>query len=539
MKKQLHFYLIAIMLTFGFNVGAQVMDADYFNFKTSATSDWSYTNSGVITFAEVSEDIATASSGKCMKFEVKHDMTSDDKKQVATSNLNKGGTLTLVEGKTYKLSLRVFLGEGADKAYFSKVSCAMKKSSGGTGYMNFPALNVTSSRGVWQELESSFTYAGTDNEVDQEVSSTLVINLNQTTLTGSEDGLMYIDDILIEEVIPDETVTFLIQDTEGNPIESANVTINGETLSSPKSTDDVPTTGIVEFNVPQGTYTVAIARNAYDLNIIEDFVVSDNMPQEVVTLQAGKSAQIIVEAKDATGEVLKGAMVISKDKNGVEVYVKETNNGAGRVWIGGLGEDTYTYELFGTNTLSGTVDFTATNRTVRVQESMYNVNLAVINYDSGIDIKTAIVSLTDGAGNDVSLTQVDAEFYHNGDALTPGTFSYTVNADGFNEATGSFVLADMNNIDLRYIKLEETSTNISNPSDFDHAVYPNPATSVVNVAAPAGSVVSFYSISGNKAKVINTTSELTSISVTDLAKGLYIVEIVSEGSKIIEKIQIQ
>lgn len=530
MKKHLHILLVFIMVPLMGNLSAQIMDADYFNFTTSVTGDWSYTNAGTVTFAEVSEDLTSASSGKCMKFAVKHDMTTADKKQVATSNINKGGTLTLEEGKSYKLSLRVYLEDAADKAYFTKISCAMKKSSGDNGYMNFPALIVpTSAKGMWQELESGFVYNGTDNTADQLVSSVLVMNLNQSTLTGSIDGLMYIDDIVIEEVIPDEIINVYVEDDVATPLESVNVTVNGETFTTAAN-------GIAEVSVPQGLHTFVTTKNAYAMDIREVNVQSSS--QINITLNAAQSAQIVLTAKNTAGNNLSSTMVIAKDENENVVLAKETNNG-GKVWISGLEEGIYTYEIFGSETLRGVVNFTGRNRNLLVNEGEYNLNLAVVDATTGIDIEDATFVLTDPSVNELNMVQNKAEFVFQGADLTPGTYTYTVNAAGYKEKVGTLEVDDLLNIDINYVRLETTSTDISKPSVDLYKVYPNPATSIVNVVAPLGSVVSFYSISGNKAKVINITSELATISVTDLAKGFYLVEILSEGSKVIEKIQIQ
>ncbi|WP_282036379.1 T9SS type A sorting domain-containing protein [Saccharicrinis aurantiacus] len=536
MKKQLHFYLIAIMLTFGFNVGAQnLIDDNFYSFEVrndgnafdtdsdaGQTGKWGTKISTITLDANFTiVETMSVSGDNSLKYEIQSTETTNTIYTVRDNDYTSGtpvSTLTAIVGGTYDVNMKVFIDGTVTAGTFQ-----LRINDGTSNTTILPFAFADLETGKWVEVS---------HEVDlSDLSANGDANLQVRMVKVSGTGSIYLDDIVITEAALEYDVDFLVKNESGSAIKSANITVDDATYS----TDD---NGLVTVSMYEGDNSVVIARTGYAM----DYQVI-NVPVAGavdVVLKSAASAQIVVNATDASDQVLGGKLVIAKDINDKTVFAKATNNAAGRAWIAGLEAGTYTYEFQGTNTLTGTTEFTARNRNLMIKEGGYNINLAVVaDNDLNTDITDATVVLTDGAGGSVALTQNNSEFYYQGNSVTSGTFNYAVNALGYKEATGSFVLTDINNIDLRYIKLEETSTNIGNPSDFEHAVYPNPATSVVNVAAPAGSVVSFYSISGNKAKVINTTSELTSISVTDLAKGLYILEIVSEGSKIIEKIQIQ
>ena len=58
------------------------------------------------------------------------------------------------------------------------------------------------------------------------------------------------------------------------------------------------------------------------------------------------------------------------------------------------------------------------------------------------------------------------------------------------------------------------------------AVYPNPVSDVLNISAPEGSLVKIYNSLGVVVKTVNGTN---SLSVSDLAAGLYVVKITKDG----------
>lgn len=58
------------------------------------------------------------------------------------------------------------------------------------------------------------------------------------------------------------------------------------------------------------------------------------------------------------------------------------------------------------------------------------------------------------------------------------------------------------------------------------AVYPNPVSDVLNISAPEGSLVKIYNSLGVVVKTVNGTN---SVSVSDLAAGLYVVKITKDG----------
>lgn len=80
----------------------------------------------------------------------------------------------------------------------------------------------------------------------------------------------------------------------------------------------------------------------------------------------------------------------------------------------------------------------------------------------------------------------------------------------------------------------DLATSIARGEAFKIKVYPNPATSVINIDAPQGSDVSIYNLAGNKVKIV----ENSTASVDDLPAGIYIVKIAYQGESVIKKIQV-
>ncbi len=72
-------------------------------------------------------------------------------------------------------------------------------------------------------------------------------------------------------------------------------------------------------------------------------------------------------------------------------------------------------------------------------------------------------------------------------------------------------------------------------------VYPNPATSEVNIELPVNDVrydISFYSMQGQNMKSLSTMKRLTRINVSELSPGMYMIKIKVLGIEIIKQLEI-
>lgn len=71
------------------------------------------------------------------------------------------------------------------------------------------------------------------------------------------------------------------------------------------------------------------------------------------------------------------------------------------------------------------------------------------------------------------------------------------------------------------------------------SIYPNPANELLKIACPEGSSVGVYNLLGAKLKAVDKASKNIQMEISDLASGLYIVKVESEGKFYSKKIQIK
>jgi hypothetical protein len=86
-------------------------------------------------------------------------------------------------------------------------------------------------------------------------------------------------------------------------------------------------------------------------------------------------------------------------------------------------------------------------------------------------------------------------------------------------------------------------TAISQYTDnIEVTVFPNPATDFIRVSIAADNVdanINIYNVAGKLVKTLSTNSQLTNISVSELPKGLYFVNIQNDKTNLVNKIIVQ
>lgn len=84
-----------------------------------------------------------------------------------------------------------------------------------------------------------------------------------------------------------------------------------------------------------------------------------------------------------------------------------------------------------------------------------------------------------------------------------------------------------------------TPTSIVRASGSDFKLYPNPASSVLFVEATEGSVIEICNIAGSVVKTQVAQSAKQQISLTDLAKGMYVVNVKNNGTAVTQKLLVK
>ena len=82
------------------------------------------------------------------------------------------------------------------------------------------------------------------------------------------------------------------------------------------------------------------------------------------------------------------------------------------------------------------------------------------------------------------------------------------------------------------------TTDIEEVAEGEVNVYPNPATTVINIDNAEGAQISVYDLSGRMVSSVNSASANQTIDASNLAKGMYIVRIANGNNVITKKVNV-
>lgn len=88
------------------------------------------------------------------------------------------------------------------------------------------------------------------------------------------------------------------------------------------------------------------------------------------------------------------------------------------------------------------------------------------------------------------------------------------------------------------ITVTRGATGINEVAEGEVNVYPNPATTVINIDNAEGAQISVYDLSGRMVSNVNSASANQTIDASNLAKGMYIVRIVNGDNVITKKVNV-
>ena len=86
--------------------------------------------------------------------------------------------------------------------------------------------------------------------------------------------------------------------------------------------------------------------------------------------------------------------------------------------------------------------------------------------------------------------------------------------------------------------IDNTNINEINANNKESQIYPNPTSNLINIDNAANSNIEIYNILGEKVKTVANSMDKTSIDVSDLNNGMYIIKIQNGNSIETKKIQI-
>jgi hypothetical protein len=155
---------------------------------------------------------------------------------------------------------------------------------------------------------------------------------------------------------------------------------------------------------------------------------------------------------------------------------------------------------------------------------------------------SALVSLGEAdlavAGFDELLTITQEKLVNPSTVTKWGAYNYNLNKSKKVRVAGSAMIDAYTNMNQIITDLLLSTPEVaSNDTQLDNVkVYPNPTTGIVKIQNVENATINVYSLTGNLVETIVSNTVNTTINLSDLAKGTYLVQIVNENEVVTKKI---
>ncbi|MFW5757350.1 MAG: C25 family cysteine peptidase [Bacteroidota bacterium] len=238
--------------------------------------------------------------------------------------------------------------------------------------------------------------------------------------SGSDTEYNYVNNnswkMIVHFTQPVYTVDFVVEDTEGNALSDAQITLNGSTYPD----------GMYQFeNILNGDYDYEVSKYAYT-SAQGNFTVDGEDIVVTVILEELPTYQVVFTVEDTQGNQISDA-VISVNGNEYD---------PGQYTIDYLVADTYEYEISkdGFHPVNGQFEIVDQNITLSEQiQQLYSVTFDVTDGEN--EITNASITFNDET--------LPAGIY-TVENLLPGEYNYSVNLDEYFETQGSITISDQN-----------------------------------------------------------------------------------------------
>ena len=493
------------------------------------------TGSIIVSGSNVTEDVALTQLTYSLSFNVRDENT--DPLQGAVITVNETELTTDQNGDA-----SVNLPDGDYPYTVSKDGYGNESGSvtiSGTNFTENVVLTTT---------KYTLTFSVTDENSDPIEGAT--IEVNQTTLSTNAAGEVSIDlvngDYPYSVTHPDYdiitgiasiagtdqtelitlpyvtyTITFIVKDENNDPVEDANVSIDGNNLITDQA-------GEVSIDLSDDIYPYTVSKEGYEDNT-GDLTVSGQALTEEVELVEVKYT-LYFDVTDSNDDPVEDAIVnvnataINTDANG-DASIELVNESYDYT----VTKDGYD-QVFGSVTISG-ADLTE------------NVSLSLTNY-----LLTFIITSPDANGIEgatVSVNGNDLATDSNGVAaieLTNGEYDYSVSKEGFEDTTSTLTISS-ENLTLNLTMDVIGSVSISNSQSI--SVFPNPASGMIFVESTSGfsadTEFNLYSITGEKifSEIDKGSAGRISLNLTNVPDGVYFLQIRSEDEVMTRKVVVR
>jgi len=398
-------------------------------------------------------------------------------------------------------------------------------------------------------------HSGTTKQLTVENDPALAINHMYSTGNNlymfAENGAD--TDIYEYSVMPfaSQTVTITVIDAvTKSPIQYASVAIETglERISWSSNADGE----VMLENVPDGIHQLEITASGY-ASLGDEIIVDASNTSATYELKVGQ--EVTVTVRDFhTNEQLPDVTVTFERTDGAkwsQTIIEDSFFGGLTNNIFSLAQDTYTVTIerdgYITSTETDVVVDASTNSLTFII-SLPTKSFYVYLYDgSRLPTDTEIPAAGGGTVKLVhneyptinfELDVMDVVMPHGTFYLASftdvpyGTYSGLATANGFEDESFILVVDDkLNTPPHPAVYLDPVPTSIEKPSMATMTIYPNPVMDVLNIQSEdAVAKVEIFSVSGSLVKAVNANS-ITSISVPELPKGVYLVRTSNASGK--------
>ncbi|ALO16844.1 hypothetical protein L21SP5_03230 [Salinivirga cyanobacteriivorans] len=356
---------------------------------------------------------------------------------------------------------------------------------------------------------------GTDLITDASGTTEIILPNGEYQYTISADGYAPVTDTIIisdanvnitETLLNVYSVTFVVTDQAGNPINGAFVVIGSNFYNTNAS-------GEVNVDAVNGTYYYTVTKADYEM-VSGEVTVNGAAVTEEVTLRL--VYVVYFEVAEPTGSPVENAEItiadstLTTDIDGLAVI--ELPNGDYEATISKSG---YEDAIENFTVSDAELDIPVTLNPVA---TTYNIYFNVTD-DQSVAIEDATIELTNGIDTWTEITDATGEASF---ADKPnGTYDYTITKSGYEAVSNSVMVADGDEA----VDISMTLVGIQNASEIAFNIYPNPTRNSVTINTDETEV--FISVINANGDVVETADihNKTTLNLRQYGTGVFFIRI--------------
>lgn len=327
-----------------------------------------------------------------------------------------------------------------------------------------------------------------------------------------------VENVNVAMVLTTYTVTFNVTDG-ANPVDGATVALTGY------GTQTSNASGVATFInvVPAAAIAWTVSKTGYNTqtgNVDVDGNETVNVTLPITTYT------VTFNVTDGTNPI-DGAVVA------LTGYGNQTTNASGVAIFAGVADGSHNYSITksGYQTATGAATVAGANATVPITMNAYHtITFTITDSVTSTAVSGATITIT-GLGTQTTNGSGVAVF---ADVIN-GLYNYSIVKAGYLNKNGAVTVNNNNPA----VAIAISPVGISEISNIEITLYPNPASTLVNVKTSVKmESVKVMDITGTIVKTLLVNAKTVNIDVADLAEGNYFIVIESNNGKGIRKLQV-